>query len=133
MTFTRWRAVVAMSAALALCAPAGGALLRAQQLPDTADGMTPLHWAARRGDVTAALQLIKGGAKLDATTRVGGYTPLHVASKEGHGAIVKALLDAGATAKAVTASRTTALHLAAGAGSVEAVAALLDHGAEVDA
>ena len=108
-------------------------MLDAQQLADSADGMTALHWAARRGDVAAAVQLIKGGAALEAATRVGDYTPLHVASKEGHGGIVKALLAAGANAKAVTTSRTTALHLAAGAGSVEAVTALLDRGADVNA
>jgi ankyrin repeat protein len=127
------RVVVAMCVALALSAPGGGTLAGAQPLSDSGDGMTPLHWAARRGDVAAAVQLIKSGANLEATTRVGGYTPLHVASKEGHGAIVKALLDAGSNAKAATTSRTTALHLAAGAGSVEAVAALLDHGADINA
>ena len=108
-------------------------LLGAQQLASTADGMTALHWAARRGEVAAAVQLIKGGAPLEATTRVGNYTPLHVASKEGHGAIVKALLEAGANARAVTTSKTTALHLAAAAGSVEALSALLDRGADPNA
>ena len=126
------RIVVATFVMLALSAP-GGTLLDAQQPSDAADGMTPLHWAARRGDVATAVQLIKSGAKLEATTRVGDYTPLHVASKEGHGVIVKALLDAGSNAKALTTSKSTALHLAAGAGSVEAVAALLDRGADVDA
>ncbi len=133
MNPTRWRVVVVMCMALPLSAPGGGTLLGAQQLSDSADGMTPLHRAAGRGDVAAAVQLIKAGAQLEARTRVGDYTPLHVASKEGHGAIVQALLDAGGNAKAVTTSKTTALHLAAGAGSVDAVAALLDHGADVNA
>lgn len=133
MNPTRGRVVVAMCVALALSAPGVGALLGAQQLAASADGLTPLHLAARSGDVAAVGALIKAGLKLEATTRVGDYTPLHVASKEGHGAVVKALLDAGANAKAVTISKTTALHLAAGAGSVEAVAALLDHGADVNA
>jgi uncharacterized protein len=122
-----------MCVALALAAPGGGMLFGAQPSADSADGMTALHWAAHRGDVAAAVQLIKGGAALESTTRVGDYTPLHVASKEGHGGVVKALLDAGANAKAVTTSKTTALHLAAGAGSVEAVTALLDRGADVNA
>ena len=120
--------------ALALGVPGGGVLLLdAQQPADSADGMTALHWAARRGDVAVAVQLIKGGAALESTTRVGNYTPLHVASREGHGGIVKALLDAGANARALTTSKTTALHLAAGAGNGEAVSALLDRGADVNA
>ena len=105
----------------------------AQQPSDSADGMTALHWAARRGDVTAAAAAMKAGANLEAATRVGAYTPLHVASREGHAGVVKALLDAGSNAHAVTSSRTTALHLAAAAGSVDAIAALLDRGADVNA
>jgi ankyrin repeat protein len=95
--------------------------------------MTALHWAARRGDVAAAVAAIKAGAALEATTRVGAYTPLHVASKEGHAEVVKALLSAGSNARAVTANQTTALHLAAASGSVDAMAALVDRGADVNA
>jgi ankyrin repeat protein len=95
--------------------------------------MTALHWAARRGDVAAAVAAIKAGAALEAATRVGAYTPLHVASKEGHAAVVKALLDAGSNPHAVTSNKTTALHLAAAAGSIDAVAALVDRGADVNA
>jgi ankyrin repeat protein len=112
---------------------AGNTRLTAQQPSETGDGMTTLHWAARRGDVTAAVAAIKAGANLEAVTRVGAYTPLHVASKEGHAAVVKALLDAGSNAQAVTSSKTTALHLAAAAGSIDAIAALLDRGADVNA
>lgn len=126
--FAAFRALI-----LALVMSGGGLLLYAQPLAGSADGMTALHRAALRGDVAAAVQLIKGGEALDSTTRVGNYTPLHVASKEGHGGLVKVLLDAGANAKAMTTSKATALHLAAGAGSVEAVAALLDRGADVNA
>jgi ankyrin repeat protein len=111
----------------------GGTPPSAQQLSDSADGMTALHWAARAGDLAAVTAAIKAGAKVEATTRVGAYTPLHVASKEGHAAVVKALLDAGSNARAVTANKTTALHFAAAAGSVDAVAALLDRGADVNA
>ena len=86
------RRVLALCVAFALAGPVGGMLLDAQQLADSADGMTSLHSAARRGDVAAVAQLIKSGAALESTTRVGNYTPLHVASKEGHGSIVKAHL-----------------------------------------
>jgi uncharacterized protein len=97
------------------------------------DGMTALHWAARRGDAGMAATLIAAGARLEATTRLGAYTPLHVASREGHAEVVKALLDRGSNANAQTTSQTTPLHLAAGAGSAEAVRALLDRGANVNA
>jgi ankyrin repeat protein len=110
-----------------------GARLTAQQPTESADGMTALHWAARRGDVAATTTAIRSGANLEATTRVGAYTPLHVASKEGHAAVVKALLDAGSNARAVTANKTTALHFAAAAGNVDAIAALADGGADVNA
>jgi ankyrin repeat protein len=128
VTFVSFATVV-----IALAAT-GGSELTAQQPPsESADGMTGLHWAARRGDVAAATAAIKGGANLEAATRVGAYTALHVASKEGHAAVVKVLLDAGSNARALTSNRTTALHFAAASGSVDAVAALLDRGADVDA
>jgi ankyrin repeat protein len=118
--------------ALALAAP-GAMPLTAGQPSDSADGMTALHSAARRGDVAGVAAAIKAGANLEAATRVGAYTPLHVASKEGHAAVVKALLDAGSNARALTSNQTTALHLAAAAGSADAIAALVDRGADVDA
>jgi ankyrin repeat protein len=127
------RSFVSFASFVFALAVAGGTSLTAQQPSESADGMTALHWAARRGDAAAVATAIKAGANLEAATRVGAYTPLHVASKEGHAAVVKALLDAGSNPKAMTSSRTTALHLAAAAGSVDAVAALLDRGADVNA
>src|SRR4051812_20700893 len=50
------------------------------------DGMTALHWAAKRGDLAAARLLIGAGAKVDLVTRNGAYTPLHLAAKEGRAA-----------------------------------------------
>jgi ankyrin repeat protein len=97
------------------------------------DGMTALHWAARRGDVAVAQALIRAGAKLEAPTRIGAYTPLHVAAEGGHAAVVRVLLDAAGNAKATTTSQVTPLHLAAGAGNAEAVTALLERGANVNA
>ena len=47
------------------------------------DGMTALHWAARRGDVAMAQALIQAGAQVEAPTRIGAYTPLHVAAVAG--------------------------------------------------
>ncbi len=98
-----------------------------------ADGMTPLHWAAERGDLAMAEMLIYAGATTATTTRLGAYTPLHLAARNGSGPVVRALLKAGASASAPAASGSTALHLAAGAGSADAITALIDAGADVNA
>jgi ankyrin repeat protein len=66
------------------------------------DGMTALHWAAKRGDSELAAMLIVAGAYVNAGTRLGGYTPLHIASRNGHASIVRALLAANADAGAAT-------------------------------
>lgn len=108
---------------------AGGANVNVAQ----GDGMTALHWAAERGDVSMANLLIKARANLKAATRNGGYTPLHVASKDGNAAVVRALIRAGSDVNVMTATGATALHLAAASGSADAVTALLDKGADVNA
>ena len=108
---------------------AGGANVNVAQ----GDGMTALHWAAERGDVSMANLLIGARANLKAATRNGGYTPLHVASKDGNAAVVRALIKAGSDVNAMTATGATALHLAAASGSADAVTALLDNGADVNA
>ena len=89
------------------------------------DGMTALHWAADRGDVTMTSLLLRSGAKLTGITKNGGYTPLHVAARAGHGAVVQALLAAGADVRTLTATGATAMHLAAAAGDAASVKALL--------
>jgi len=97
------------------------------------DGMTALHWAASRGDASAAQMLVYAGARLEAVTRNGNYTPLHLAARAGRASAVRALLAAGADVNAVTSSGgATALHFASSYGDAESVAALLDQGAPVD-
>ena len=97
------------------------------------DGTTALHWAAYRGDVDVAKMLLKAGASLKATTRLGNLTPLSLAAKTGQGGAVAALLDAGADANSASATGSTPLMLASASGSVDAVKSLLDHGALVNA
>ncbi|MGH7653178.1 MAG: ankyrin repeat domain-containing protein [Gemmatimonadaceae bacterium] len=97
------------------------------------DGMTALHWAAERGDLKMATELLKAHASVKAVTREANYTPLHIASRDGNAAVVRALLTAGADVHALTNSGATALHLAAGSGSADAVLALIEKGADVNA
>ncbi|MFO0073955.1 MAG: ankyrin repeat domain-containing protein, partial [Gemmatimonas sp.] len=97
------------------------------------DGMSPLHWAAQRGDLSSAQVLVYAGARVDALTRNGNYTPLHIAAREGRAAVVKLLLASGADPLAVTSTGgATALHFAAGHGDADSVRALLDRKVPVD-
>jgi uncharacterized protein len=98
-----------------------------------ADGMSALHWAARRGDANSAQVLLFAGARVDAVTRNGNYTPLHLAAREGRADVVKLLLSHGANALAETSTGgATALHFAAQFGNPAAIAALLDAKVPVD-
>jgi uncharacterized protein len=98
------------------------------------DGMTPLHWAAERGDAPLAEMLIYAGANVSSVTRIGQYTPLHLASRSGSVAVARALLAAGADADArATTTGATPLHMAAWAGNAELVKVLVDAGANLDA
>jgi ankyrin repeat protein len=97
------------------------------------DGMTALHWAAKRGDVDLAQMLLYAGANPKAMTRIGGYTPLLLASQVGEPKMIDLLLKAGADPKHATSNGTTPLMLAATAGSAEAVKLLLDKGADPNA
>jgi ankyrin repeat protein len=97
------------------------------------DGMTALHWAARRGDVELAQMLLYAGANARAMTRLGAYTPLILASQTGNAAIMALLIKSGADAGAATTSGTTPLMLAAASGKADAVGVLLEAGADPNA
>lgn len=97
------------------------------------DGMTALHWAANRGDVSLVSVLLRAKASVKATTRIGAYTPLHIASQGGNAPVVKALLGAGADARAITTEGATALHLAAMGGDSVVITALAAAGGDVNA
>src|SRR5688500_8112086 len=105
----------------------GGADVNAPQ----GDGMTALHWAAKRGDAPLATLLIGAKANVKAVTRIGAYTPLHVASELGHASVITELLKARSDVKALTSHGVSALHLAALSGNAAVIKALLARGAEV--
>jgi ankyrin repeat protein len=97
------------------------------------DGMTALHWAARRGQDDLAGVLLDAGAGTKAVTRLGGYMPLHLAAQQGSDMVVRALLARGADPSAVTTTGAVPLHFAAASGSVTAISLLVERGADPNA
>ena len=97
------------------------------------DGMTALHWAAKKGNVELAQMLLYAGANVNAMTRLGNYTPIIMAAETGNAKLIDLLLKSGANAKDVTTNGTTPLMLAAVAGRADAVKLLLDAGADPNA
>ena len=71
------------------------------------DGRTPLHIAAKTGDVTAAAYLIQRGARVEARTKKG-FTPLHLAAA-GHPKTTKLLIEAHADVNALDEKGLTPL------------------------
>ena len=98
------------------------------------DGMTALHWAARRGHTELADFLLRVGADPGAATRVGAYQPLHLAAEVGAAEVVEKLLAAGAKQEPVSddVGGSTPLHFAASAGSAASIRLLAEAGASPD-
>jgi len=97
------------------------------------DGMTALHWAAKKGDLEVVQMLIYAGANVKAATRLGGYTPLFMAAEGGYATVIDALLKAGADAKVTAVTGITPLMMAAMSGDPDSVKRLLDGGADANA
>lgn len=76
-----------------------------------AQGYTPLHLAAARGQLHVATMLLDEGGEADAET-LDGYTPLMAAALNGHAGLVSLLLDRGANPGKVSRNMDTALSLA---------------------
>ena len=67
---------------------------------------TPLHIAARLGNVDNVVLLLQHGASPNAVTK-DQYTPLHIAAKEGHEEVASVLLEHDANLNLTTKVRFT--------------------------
>ncbi|XP_070803281.1 ankyrin repeat and SOCS box protein 13 isoform X1 [Pituophis catenifer annectens] len=92
---------------------------------------TPVHEAARGGEIHQLQELIKNGACVNLVT-YDSITPLHEASLRGQTRCVEILLDAGAQVDARNIDGSTPLCDACASGSIECVKVLLSHGAKVN-
>ncbi len=94
-----------------------------------ADGMTPLHYTAFRGDVAVGEVLLARGAGVDAADSIG-MTPLHAAAFDGRDKFAALLISKGAAVNARDKAGMTPLHYAAANGREAAVRLLLAKGAD---
>ncbi|KAJ6260516.1 Bifunctional solanapyrone synthase [Drechslerella dactyloides] len=111
-------------------------------LPADLDGATPLHWAARLGNISLLRRYLRSSRRqrletawprIDGTTDRSQGTPLHWAAIEGQVEAMEILLDAGADAEAVNTWYRTPLHLASRFGHLQAVRLLVEQGANLEA
>ena len=91
-------------------------------------GLTPLHYAARRGDTKMVSLLVEAGVDVDATT-LDKETALHYAARGGDTKIVSLLVEAGLDVDAKTPDGETALYLAVYHRATSCVEVLLAAGA----
>jgi ankyrin repeat protein len=96
------------------------------------DDLPPLLAAARTGDHSAAMALLREGAVVD-TVEADGTTALHWAAHFGDAELVRALLAAGADARVANRYGMTPLQVAAVEANVEVIEALLAAGADAGA
>jgi ankyrin len=78
----------------------------------TKQGFTPIHFAARAGDMESVKRLIAAGVDVNLPTQGGGYTPLLVATMRARVDLALYLLDHGADPNKNSAGMTP-LHWAA--------------------
>ncbi|KAJ4457529.1 putative ankyrin 2; brain [Paratrimastix pyriformis] len=95
-------------------------------------GNTPVHSAARKGDIEVLLLLLERQADALSQTNDNGDTPLHCAAINGELGCIKLLLGRGAPILP-NSNGDSPLHLVAQSAEEECARYLLDHGAEIDA
>lgn len=97
----------------------------------SADGMRPLHLAARFGQAEACSVLLDTGADPDRVSdNPIAFCPLHAAVAGASLECAELLLDAGADPNRPQGDGLTPLMAAAATGQIELVELLLDHGAD---
>ena len=97
-----------------------------------ANGWTPLHFAAARGDLSVTASLLAEGSAVDKRNG-NNRTPLYEAAKRGQTPVVTLLLQRGANPNARGKQGFTPLLTAAEQGHAETVAVLLSSGADMRA
>lgn len=98
----------------------------------SADGTTPLHWAAYYGNVDLVRALLRAEAD-PATSNDYGSSPMGEAATAGNLDIIELLLDAGVDVESANPEGQTALMAVARTGNLAAAELLIDKGADIDA
>ena len=83
---------------------------QADGLVNAYGGFTPLHHAAREGNVEAARALLDGGANIDTPTGADRSTPLLLATLNGMFDVAKLLIERGAKPNLASDAGTTPLY-----------------------
>jgi ankyrin repeat protein len=96
------------------------------------DGATPLHIAARNGQLYVAQLLIERGAKVNQAEATYGTTPLWIAAQEGQLDVAQLLIENGADVNIAHMDGKTPLYVAAENRQLPLVQLLLDRGADVN-
>ncbi|NOZ22024.1 MAG: hypothetical protein GXP25_13160 [Planctomycetes bacterium] len=94
--------------------------------------MTPLHWAASRGNKEVAEALLTAKADMETRDKYGS-TPLHLAASNGAKEVGEVLIEKGAKVNAKDDDLETPLHYAARTGHADMVHLLIAKGADRNA
>lgn len=107
-----------------------------ETMPDVntkdADGNTPLHFAAHKGDHKKVEVLLKNGADVNAENKKG-TRPLHLAAERNADTVMEVLLKNGADVNVENKHSDTPLHSAAYYNADKAIGVLLKNGADINA
>ena len=98
------------------------------------NGIPPLFYAARYGNLKAMQNLVEAGANINKKVGEESLTALMVASERGHVELVRYLLNSGASidARDSTIRGATSLHIASESGHAEVVRVLIEAGASLN-